>query len=256
MTTLPICSVDGCNNPIKSRGLCLAHYFRFRRYGSPLVGRPLRTPRTSSEDLVCIIPGCGRRTHARRLCSLHYEHDRDRDSDRAKCSIIGCDGTTHGRGLCSLHYARWLRHRNTDATYRSRRICQIDGCSEFVYGHDLCSKHYQRWVRNGDPLFGRTYNGGPLKWITEQLGNTHGDECIEWPFARGKTGYGIVRHNGKNFIASRYVCEMVHGPAPQSGLDCCHSCDNPPCVNPRHLRWDTRKGNMADVSRRIRMLKG
>ena len=32
-------------------------------------------------------------------------------------------------------------------------------------------------------------------------------------------------------------------------LDTCHSCDNPPCCNPRHLRFDTRQSNVDDMVR-------
>lgn len=31
------------------------------------------------------------------------------------------------------------------------------------------------------------------------------------------------------------------------GLDTCHACNNPICCNPRHLRFDTRSGNVADM---------
>ena len=30
-------------------------------------------------------------------------------------------------------------------------------------------------------------------------------------------------------------------------MDTCHSCNNPICCNPRHLRFDTRQGNVDDM---------
>jgi hypothetical protein len=32
----------------------------------------------------------------------------------------------------------------------------------------------------------------------------------------------------------------------------CHSCDNPPCCNPSHLRFDTPAANVADMHARGR----
>lgn len=45
--------------------------------------------------------------------------------------------------------------------------------------------------------------------------------------------------------AHRLVCIQAHGD-PDDGQEACHNCGNPPCVNPRHLRWDTHKSNIGD----------
>jgi hypothetical protein len=76
------------------------------------------------------------------------------------------------------------------------------------------------------------------------------DECIRWPFGHSTRGYGKLSLGGRRG-ESRSVdihvlaCERIHGPRPPK-LEVAHSCRNRDCFNPRHLRWDTRKGNLAD----------
>ena len=76
--------------------------------------------------------------------------------------------------------------------------------------------------------------------------------CWEWVGARSTAGYGQLRVNGKALLAHRMAAEVEYGPP--NGLYCLHSCDNPPCVNPQHLRWGTPKDNMWDVVQRGRKL--
>jgi HNH endonuclease len=72
------------------------------------------------------------------------------------------------------------------------------------------------------------------------------DDCIVWPFTKDPRGYGWISVGSSNSKwVHRWVCEQAHG-APQGRMDAAHNCGNHSCINPRHLRWATRKDNEAD----------
>lgn len=78
------------------------------------------------------------------------------------------------------------------------------------------------------------------------------DEC--WPWFGGifRGGYGAFFVNGKVKKAHRMALEIFLGRPIQHGLLVIHSCDNPPCCNPRHLREGTVRDNAQDMMNRKR----
>lgn len=92
-------------------------------------------------------------------------------------------------------------------------------------------------------------------WNKIQINSAN--ECWPWKAkATSTNGYGVLKHrNGKNIIASRISCFLAHGPAPEEKTKTLHSCDNPPCCNPNHLRWGTQKHNVDDMVERQRNSK-
>lgn len=65
------CTIDDCTKPSRSRGLCGAHYERWRT-GRAIDDKPLRGTQTA-------------------------------------CSIEECAGKVYGHGLCQKHYSKWRR---------------------------------------------------------------------------------------------------------------------------------------------------
>lgn len=78
------------------------------------------------------------------------------------------------------------------------------------------------------------------------------DECWPWLGVRDNHGYGRVNFMTTAIKAHRVSYEMRHGPIPD-GLVIRHSCDNPNCVNPKHLSTGTQSQNMKDASSRGRL---
>lgn len=66
--TKAICAVADCERLVKSRSYCATHYQRFRKYGDPLAGRAVRSPKGSP----CGVEGCLRARLARGYCKPHY----------------------------------------------------------------------------------------------------------------------------------------------------------------------------------------
>lgn len=81
------------------------------------------------------------------------------------------------------------------------------------------------------------------------------EEC--WPWiakAKHHAGYGVMRISsfGRNVVASRISCFLAHGAPPQGRKNSLHSCDNPSCCNPSHLRWGNQHDNVQDARERKR----
>lgn len=77
------------------------------------------------------------------------------------------------------------------------------------------------------------------------------DECWLWTAAKTKRmghGYFNVKLNGQfKQIGAHKVSLMIQGISIPQGMVVMHICDNPGCVNPRHLQVGTYKDNYQDM---------
>ncbi len=73
------------------------------------------------------------------------------------------------------------------------------------------------------------------------------DDCIIFSF--GTERYGMMYMNDRQYRASVLACTHGHGEKP-AGAHAIHGpCNNPRCINPRHLHWGTHGENMRDRRR-------
>lgn len=83
------------------------------------------------------------------------------------------------------------------------------------------------------------------------------DEC--WPWLGTFSGkppqknYGSIYVDGRSRRATQVSWEICHGVPFPPGKMACHKCDNPPCVNPRHIWPGTMSENIRDSIAKGRM---
>lgn len=70
-----------------------------------------------------------------------------------------------------------------------------------------------------------------------------------------RAGYGRLRIAGRWDLAHRVAYILRSGPI-ADGLCVLHRCDNPCCVNPKHLFVGTKTDNALDRDRKNRQAKG
>src|SRR3990172_6926022 len=181
-------------------------------------------------------------THQRVDEKCHPPRSGEEGSGGMKCEC-GCGG---GTGGYKYTYKRGgIKKQKVKFRQPTPTLCEC-GCGgkttvingrnkQFITGHNMmnrCSIESRFWIK--------------VKKGEEE------SECWNWIAYKNPKGYGCFGLNGNKIILShRYSWIFCFGPIPY-GFNVLHKCDNPACVNPKHLWLGTLTDNNHDMCRKGR----
>lgn len=128
--------------------------------------------------------------------------------------------------------------------------CKVDGCGGKHKALGYCYKHYVRFKKYGSPD-DRKWSQATLEirfW--NKVDKRSDDECWPWLGQLMQNGYGRISLGAKKLGgdgAHRVSWKLFNNQEIPEKMVVMHSCDNPKCVNPKHLSIGTSKQNTQDM---------
>lgn len=85
-----------------------------------------------------------------------------------------------------------------------------------------------------------------------------GNQCWPWLGSKDDQGYGEIKIGYRLYGAHRVIAALQLGPHPEWAEVVMHTCDQPSCCNPGHLKYATQLTNYRDAMSkgRIPILRG
>jgi hypothetical protein len=122
------------------------------------------------------------------------------------------------------------------------KVCKMEGCDRGgKLTRGMCAKDYRYWLDHTPPDR-RGLAPRAARRFDDFVDRSSGGGCWTWTGPCDRGGYGRW---GKK-LAHRLALAAAQGPIP-AGKMALHRCDNPPCVNPKHLYVGTASDNMRDA---------
>lgn len=190
-----VCPVEtrglACGRPVRSLGLCQAHYYRQKRHGDVQADVPIieRGDHVGAADAPgCSVDGCTRAHHAHGFCRRHYQQSSRGETPTSELSAPGwqkqclvpvCGKHQATRGFCEPHYQRWYQKGDPMWENPARSECGIDGCDTGAKTVGLCSRHYGTLKKLGHDRTRYRTRTGPCEGRCEVCRWDHAREARE-----------------------------------------------------------------------------
>lgn len=158
----------------------------------------------------------------------------------------------------------WLGYRNARSSgtmsvnnypTKAYKIAWMIHYGELLDGYTIYRKCRNSNCVNPKHLGIETNNERTERNFWEKVDKRSDDECWNWSACKRGMGYGALG-TGKGVVDAHRFSYQIHFGEIPADLCVLHHCDNPSCVNPKHLFLGTLKDNIIDKTNKNRQLKG
>ena len=156
--------------------------------------------------------------------------------EKGLCLLHNCPNIAYegGGGWCEVHHPLYLKHKPTKSPHLFNSFAErLDHARQFIFKVDF---------------------GARDKFSNKEIGECHISTYASRGYYKSKTrerenGHVVISYKGSNHDLTRGILEakLRRSLVPGRGADAeyaCHHCDEPRCINPRHLYPGSRKLNM------------